>query len=254
MRKFLTDTDGLKIGLTIIGLLGCIGLLGGCAEVVVPGAMAGGGEYYRYTTSNIAKETLMGDERDVTEAARSALTQVDMRIHSVTPYTDETIILASTPELEISITIVPVTANTTQVIIDAKEDHIIKKDKATADAILAQIRHVLASKDSTEDLFSRIFVKNNCKHRIYMAVRFLTAKNEPEHWTTRGWFALQAGQKKHIADTHNRYIYFYAETRLKDQMYWSGDDFHWFEGHRFGFFKADFGNDSGDITQSFGCD
>ena len=60
MRKFLTDTDGLKIGLTIIGLLGCIGLLGGCAEVVVPGAMAGGGEYYRYTTSNIAKETLMG--------------------------------------------------------------------------------------------------------------------------------------------------------------------------------------------------
>ncbi|MDX1708685.1 MAG: DUF3568 family protein [Desulfobacterales bacterium] len=254
MQNSLTDKDGLTIGLAIIGLLGYIGLLGGCAEVVVPGTMAGGGEYYRYITSNVAKETLMGDERDVIEAARNALTQMDMRIHSVTPYTDETIILASTPELEITIEIAPVTANTTKVIIDAREDHIIKKDKPTADAILAQIRYLLARKDPTEDLFSKVFVKNNCKQHIYVAVRFLTAKNEPEHWKTRGWFALAAGQKKHIANTHNRYIYFYAETRLRDQMYWGGDNYHWFEGQRFGFFKADFGNDYGDITQSFGCD
>ncbi len=253
MPYLQTDNEEFKTVFTVIGLLSCIGLLGGCAEVVVPGTMAGGGEYYRYTTSNIAKETLMGDERDVTAAARRALMQMDIRLHSVTPYTDETIILASTAELEITIEIVPVTASTTQVIVDAKEDHIIKKDKATADAILAQIRLALARKDSTEDLFSKIFVKNNCKHRIYIAVRFLTAKNEPEHWTTRGWFALGAGQKKHIADTHNRFIYFYAETRLKDQMYWGGDDFHWFEGQRFGFFKADFGHESGDITQSFSC-
>ena len=39
-----------------IGLMGCIWLLMGCAEVAVLGAMAGGGEYYRYTTSNVAKE------------------------------------------------------------------------------------------------------------------------------------------------------------------------------------------------------
>ena len=85
-------------------------------------------------------------------------------------------------------------------------------------------------------------------------IGLLSAKNEPEYWTTRGWFALQAGQKKHIADTHNRYIYFYAETRLNDHIYWGGDDYHWFEDQCFGFFKADFGNDSEDITQSFGCD
>ena len=254
MPHYPTDKNVLKTILTIIALVGCIGLLNGCTEVVVPGAMAGGGEYYRYTTSNIAKETLMGDEREVTAATRKALTYMDIREHSVTPYMDETIILASTTELEINIKIVPVTSNTTRVIVDAKEDHIIKKDKATADAILAQIRRALARNNPTDDLFSKVFVKNNCKHRIYVAVRFLTAKNEPEHWTTRGWFSLNAGQKKHIADTRNRFIYFYAETRLKDQIYWGGDDFHWFEGQRFGFFKADFGHESGDITQSFGCD
>lgn len=249
-----TNNDVFKAVFAAIGLAGCIGLLVGCAEVVVPGAMTGGGEYYRYTTSNIAKETLMGDERDVTAAARSALKQMDIRIYSVTPYTDETIILASTSELEITINIIPVTASTTKVVVDAKEDHVIKKDKATADAILSQIRMTLARQDSTEDLFTKIFVKNNCRHRIYVAVRFLTAQNEPAHWTTRGWFALGAGQTKHIADTHNRFIYFYAETRRKDHLYWGGDDYYWFEGRRFGFFKADFEHKSGDITQAFGCD
>lgn len=254
MPHYKTDRKVLSTILAVIGLLCGIGLLASCTEVVVPGAMAGGGEYYRYTTSNIAKETVMGAEPKVTAAARKALTRMDVRVHSVTPYTDETVILASTPDLAINIKIVPVTSKSTQVIVDAKEDHIIKKDKATADAILAQIRQALADEDSADDVFSKVFVKNNCKHRIYVAVRFLTAKIEPEHWATRGWFSLNADQKKHIADTRNRFIYFYAETRLKDQMFWGGNDFHWFEGQRFGFFKADFGHETGDITQSFGCD
>ena len=53
--------------------MGCIWLLMGCAQVVVAGAMAGGGEYFRYTTSNVAKETLMGDVHDVTVATTSQL-------------------------------------------------------------------------------------------------------------------------------------------------------------------------------------
>jgi hypothetical protein len=53
---------------------------------------------------------------------------------------------------------------------------------------------------------------------------------------------------------HNRYIYFYAETRPQNKMYWGGENLHWFEGKRFGFFKADFGNDSENFTQSFSCD
>ena len=237
-----------------IGLVAYMGLLAGCAEVVVPGTMAGGGEYYRYTTGNVAKGTLMGDIRQVTTATQSALKRMDIRLHSVDPYTDETVISASTAGLDITIKIIPVTSSSTQVIVDAKEDHIIKKDKATAEEILSQIRSALARKDSQEELYSKVFVKNNCSRPIYVAVRYLTAKNEPEHWKTRGWFKLDSGQKKHIVDTHNRYIYFYAETRLQGKLYWGGDDFHWFEGERFGFFKADIGNNSQDVTQSFKCD
>ena len=237
-----------------IGLIGFMGLLVGCTEVVLPGSMAGGGEYYRYTTSNVAKETLLGDVRQVTVAARSALKKMDIRLHSVDPYTDETVMNASTAELDISIKIVPVTTSTTRVIVDAKEDHIIKKDKATADEILSQIRIALARKDIPAEMYSKVFVKNNCRRPIYVAVRYLAGKNEPEHWQTRGWFKLASGQKKHLVDTHNRYIYFYAETRLKDKLYWGGDDFHWFEGERFGFFKADIGDTSQDVTQSFKCD
>jgi hypothetical protein len=244
----------IKQAAAAIGLIGFMGLLVGCTEVVVPGTMAGGGEYYRYTTGNVAKGTLIGDVRQVTAAAQSALKRMDMRLNSVEPYTDETVMSASTAELDISIKIIPVTGSTTRVVVDAKEDHIIKKDKATADEILSQIRMVLARKDSQEELYSKVFVKNNCSRPIYVAVRYLAGKNEPEHWQTRGWFNLASDQKKHIVDTHNRYIYFYAETRLKNKLYWGGEDFHWFEGERFGFFKADIGNTSQDVTQSFKCD
>ena len=75
-----TEKGIFKQVLAGIGLIGCIGLLVGCTEVVVPGTMAGGGEYYRYTTSNIAKETLMGDVRDVTAAARSALKKMGIAL------------------------------------------------------------------------------------------------------------------------------------------------------------------------------
>lgn len=234
--------------------MGCLWLLMGCAEVVVPGAMAGGGEYYRYTTSNVAKETLIGDVGDVTAATKSALEKMDIRLHSVKPDTDETVMTASTSELDITIKIIQVSASATKVIVDASEDHIIKKDKATADEILSQIRIALVRTDSPPEVFSKVFVKNNCRLPIYVAIRFLGGKDEPEHWQTRGWFSLDTGQTKHIADTHNRYIYFYAETRLQNKMYWGGENFHWFEGKRFGFFKADFGNDSEDFTQSFSCD
>ena len=243
-----------KLVTAATGLMGFIGLLAGCAEVVVPGAMTGGAEYYHYTTSNVANETLMGDVREVTTAARNALKKMGIRLHSVTPYTDETVMVASTAGLDISIRMIPITASTTRVLVDAREDHIIKKDKATADEILSQIRVALARINSPEETFSKVFVKNNCRHSIYVAIRFLAGKNEPEHWQTRGWFFLAAGEKKHVADTDNRYIYFYAETRRQDQMFWSGDNFHWFEGRRFGFFKADSGTESQDFTQSFSCD
>jgi hypothetical protein len=56
-------------------------------------------------------------------------------------------------------------------------------------------------------VFSKVFVKNNCRLPLYVAIRFL-----------------------------------------------GGENFHWFEGKRFGFFKTDFGNASEDFTQSFSCE
>ena len=44
----------------------------------------------------------MGDVRQVTAAARSALKPMDIRLHSVDPYTDETVMNASTAELDIT--------------------------------------------------------------------------------------------------------------------------------------------------------
>ena len=59
MPHYQTEKNVFKTVLAAIGLLSWLGLLNGCTEVVVPGAMAGGGGYYRYTTSNIAKETVL---------------------------------------------------------------------------------------------------------------------------------------------------------------------------------------------------
>ena len=63
-----------------MGLIGCIWLLAGCAEVIVPGAFTGAGEAYRYNTSNVVKKTLMGDVGQVKAATRSALKKMD--VHS----------------------------------------------------------------------------------------------------------------------------------------------------------------------------
>jgi hypothetical protein len=186
MRKLMTAG---------IGLLGCLGLLSGCSKMMLPGAVAGGSEYYHYTSSNVARETLMGDVADLTVATKSALEQMDIGLQSVTPYTDKTVILATTAKLDITIDIVPITASSSQIIVDAREDHIITRDKATADEILSQIRLALARKDPAQDAFSMVFAKNDCRLPIYVAVRFLAGNNEPEHWQTWGWFLLAAGRR-----------------------------------------------------------
>jgi hypothetical protein len=82
----------------------------------------------------------MGDVRQVTAAARTALKKMNIRLHSVDPYTDETVMLASTDELDITIKIVAVTTNTTRVSVDAREDHIIKKDKPVAGLSWIQVK------------------------------------------------------------------------------------------------------------------
>ena len=87
-----------------LGLLGCIWLQAGCAEVVVPGTLTGAGEYYRYTTDNTAQKTFMATAGRITAASREALNKMDIQLHAVHTTDGETELTAATSELDIRIT------------------------------------------------------------------------------------------------------------------------------------------------------
>jgi hypothetical protein len=236
-----------------VGLICCIWLQVGCTEVLVPGAFTGAGEYYRYTTTNVAEETLMGTVSQITAASRDALKNMDIRLHKVHSGDFETEVTASTAVLDIRITMEPITASTTKITVNAVQDHVIK-DRATAAEILSQIKSELDRSPSSANFVPRVFIKSECHRPIDVVVYYLAGKNEPQTWQTRGWFHLAAGQKKYVADNHNRYVYFYGETQQTDKLIWAGDFFQWFEGKRYGFFKVDTGANSVDFTQTFTCE
>lgn len=233
-------------------LFGFLALLAGCAEVVVPGAFTGGSEVYHYSTSNVVKKTVMGDVGQVKAATRSALKRMDVRFESMQTEKTETEIKASTTELDITITIAPVTTATTKVKVNAVEDHVFK-DRATAAQILAQIEAELIRKPASPNKFPKVFVKNGCYRAIEFIVYYLDGKNGPAAWQTRGWFSVDAGKTKHVVDTHNRYIYFYGETPSDKKKIWTGDLPQWFEGQRYRFFKVDMGTSLEDFTYTFDC-
>lgn len=236
-----------------IAAISCAWLMAGCAEVLVPGTLAGGGEAYRYSTANVAKRTFMGNVDQVTAATRKALQKMGIQFQSISTEDAETEISASTAELDIAIEMKPITAHTTKVSVNAVEDYVLK-DKATAAEVLDQIQLALDSNPSPDASFPRVFVKNRCRHRIEVIVYYLAGQTGPESWQTRGWFSLDPGQKKYVAVTHNRYIYFYGETPHNNKLTWAGDMSHWFEGNRYPFFKVDMGTTLKDFTQTFNCE
>ncbi len=236
-------------GLVVFGFSG---LLVGCAEVIVPGAFTGASEAYHYTSSNVVKKTLMGDAGQVKAATRAALKKMDVYFDSMKTQKNETEIAASTSELDITITIAPVTAATTKVKVDAVEDRVFK-DKATAAQILSQIEAELNRKPTPKSRFPKVFIKNDCFRAIEVIVYYLDGKNGPAAWQTRGWFRVDPGKKKHVVDTHNRYIYLYGQTPAGKAKLWTGDLPQWFEGRRYRFFKVDMGSDLKDFTYSFNC-
>ncbi len=236
-----------------IAAIGCVWLMAGCAEVLLSGTLAGGGEAYRYTTANVAKRTFMGNVDQVTAATRKSLQKMGIELQSISTEDTLTEISASTAELDITIEMEPITAHTTRISVNAVEDYVLK-DKATAVEILDQIELALDSNPSPDVSFPRVFVKNYCRHPIEVIVYYLAGQSGPESWQTRGWFSLDPGQKKYVADTHNRYIYFYGETPFNSNLAWTGDMLHWFEGKRYPFFKVDMGTTLKDFTQSFNCE
>jgi uncharacterized membrane protein len=90
-------------------------------------------------------------------------------------------------------------------------------------------------------------------NEIDVIIYYLDGKNGPTTWQTRGWFRVDPGQKKHVVDTHNRYIYLHGKAASVKKKVWTGDLSQWFEGKRYKFFKVDMGTSLNDFTYAFSC-
>lgn len=119
--------------------------------------------------------------------------------------------------------------------------------------------------------YSTVQIKNNCRYPIWVATTYygMTCPDYPgnhsclseyippsQRWQIRGWWSLNRGQVKYIADTIARNTYFYAETKASaaKSLEWRGTDFEsTINGETVKFFKADMGSKMTNYTQSFSC-
>lgn len=119
--------------------------------------------------------------------------------------------------------------------------------------------------------YSTIRIKNTCRYPIWVATTYLGMRCQdypgnhsclaqfipPEElWGTRGWWSLAPGQTKYIADTQNRHVYFYAETKANaaKKLVWSGNDHSGsVRGEPVNFFHSDIGGRHTNFTQTFSC-
>ena len=223
----------------------------GCAQIIIPGTMAGAGEYLRYTTTNVPKRTYSGSRKAVSAAAYAALRK--MNIKAPAGQTQILPITATTAELLITITLEPVTPTTTRVTIDAARGQVVK-DKATADKILDQIQAELRDPLPAKKNLSRIFLRNNCSSPIDVAIHYLDGNSGLGNWRSDGWFRVMPGEKRSVVSTGGRYVYFYAVSPEDKTSEWSGTHYQSLQGGRYGFFKVDLGTGAVDFTQSFNCE
>ncbi len=226
--------------------------LSGCAQVIIPGTMAGAGEYMRYTTTNVPKRTINGSQKQVSIAAHNALKGLNIRAPEPGAVQTGDPITATTAELVITIEFEPVTPTTTRVTVDAAKGQ-ITKDKATADKILDQIEVELEKKEAGADKFSQIFIKNTCDFSIDVAIHYLKGDDDARTWQSDGWYRLAAGEQRAAVNTPGRYVYFYAVSSSTNSSEWSGEHIQSLQGGKYGFFKVDLGPGPVDFTQSFNC-
>jgi uncharacterized protein DUF3568 len=244
--------DPIKSVMVLIGIFSTIVLHTGCAQIIVPGTLAGAGELYRYSAGNVAEQTMVGALDQVVVAAKSALKKMEIDFVGIDPSENEVLLHARTHELEIEIELQKVTPTTTRAEVNAVKNHVVK-DKATASEILNQIKVSLEAEKVTSPAFRQVFIKNKCGWPIRVAVYFLPDTEGKRTWQTSGWYLLDPEQRKHTADMKNRFVYFYAESTAGENYYWSGSNYQSFEGRRYGFFEADLGDERIDFTQTFNC-
>ena len=75
--------DLIKSFMVLIGIFSTIVLHTGCAQILVPGTLAGAGELYRYSTVNVAQQTMVGSLDQVVSAAESALEKMEIDLTGV---------------------------------------------------------------------------------------------------------------------------------------------------------------------------
>lgn len=224
----------------------------GCAQVLVPGTIAGAGELYRYSTGNIAQQTFFGNPDQVIAAAEKALKKMNIELTGIDRSGTEAVVSAETAELKIRVELQPVTPTVTRVVINAAKNHVVK-DKATANEILSQIQLAMETLKPPPRPHTRVFIQNGCGRVIRVAVYFQPATGENKTWQAIGWFSLDPGQRKHAVDTQNRFVYFYAKLVSGDRYFWSGNVYRVFKGKGYNFFEVDMGGRWIDFTQTFNC-
>lgn len=82
--------------------------------------------------------------------------------------------------------------------------------------------------------YTKLYFKNSSNQTLYVAVRFMpfsVSNGESElksldaqgnGWETKAWFKLSPGETKHVGNTNNMYVYYYAEGGGLD---WKGQHF-----------------------------
>jgi len=236
----------------LIGILALMLWQSGCAQVLVPGTIAGAGELYRYSTGNIAQQTLVGNPDQVISATQKALKKMNIELTGIDRSDTEAVVSAETAELRIRIELQPVTPTVTRVAVNAAKNHVVK-DKATASEILSQIELAMRNSKPPTGHHTRVFIKNGCGRVIRVAVYFQPETEEKKAWQVGGWFSLDPGQRKHAVNTQNRFVYFYAELVSGDRYFWSGKFYRAFKGKDYRFFEVDMGERWIDFTQTFNC-
>lgn len=116
----------------------------GCVAIFTAGVVTGAGQYVKYTLDSIANQTFMGDLQHVTSVSINVLKEMKMKIRNVERYKEGTRIIAATKNLNIRVSLNPISVNTTRVSIDVSK-YAVLRDKATASAIIFQINTLLTN-------------------------------------------------------------------------------------------------------------
>ncbi len=112
--------------------------------------------------------------------------------------------------------------------------------------------------------FTKVYIKNNSPNPIWVAVidipfdvhlgneSRITDPNE-ELWHVHAWYKLEPGERKHVTNTDNRNVYFYAQNNRG--QFWRGETRHYVrDGGKIrmvGFLKESFQGVPEEYTMNF---